>query len=113
MSDVVRSAEVLERILKGSKPLRKLIEQDPQVLATIREELVRYYPTPAYVGDSSIYKAVVWFLGLVALIAMLGAVGLALQNKGDQAIPDVITALGSAAIGALAGLLAPSPTKKA
>ena len=40
---------------------------------------------------------------------MAGAIYLTtLENK---TIPDVLTALGAAAIGALAGLLAPSPAK--
>ena len=112
MADVVRSAEVIDKILARSKPLRKLVEQEPQVLTAITEELVKFYPTPAYVSDSSIYKVVVIFLGLVALIAMVGAVVLAFRSGTTQQIPDVITALGSASIGALAGLLAPSPTTK-
>ena len=51
---------------------------------------------------------VVGALGLTVLLAMFGALGLALYGK---ITPDVVTALGSAAVGALAGLLSPSPAR--
>jgi hypothetical protein len=52
---------------------------------------------------------VVGALGLVVLLAILGAILLAVNGK---TIPEVLTALGSAAGGALAGLLAPSPVNR-
>lgn len=56
--------------------------------------------------DVWIYRIVVTALGLVVLVALIGAIILTAVTK---VVPDVLTALGSAAIGALAGLLAPSP----
>ncbi len=56
--------------------------------------------------DNWLFRMIIGALGLVAILAMVGAIILAM---GAKPIPDVITALGSAAIGALAGLLAPSP----
>ena len=61
--------------------------------------------------DKWIYRGVVFFLGMTVLSAVIGAIILAVVSKG-AAIPEVLTALGSAAIGALAGLLAPSPAAK-
>jgi hypothetical protein len=58
-------------------------------------------------NDVWIYRIVVGALGLAVLLAVLGAIILATAGK---TIPDVLTALGSAAVGALAGLLAPAPT---
>ena len=50
-------------------------------------------------------------------MAIGGAVYLSLiaqgQGEGMAQVPDVITALGSAAIGAMAGLLSPGPTSRA
>jgi hypothetical protein len=62
------------------------------------------FATP--IPDTLIYRIVVSALGLTVLIALVGAIVLVSLNKQ---IPDVLTALGSAALGALGGLLAPSP----
>ena len=59
--------------------------------------------------DNWLFRMIIGALGLVAILAMIGAILLAMSAKP---IPDVLTALGSAAIGALAGLLAPSPAGK-
>jgi hypothetical protein len=56
--------------------------------------------------DVWIYRMVVAALGLVVLVAAVGGIVLANTEKG---VPDVLLSLGSAAIGALAGLLSPSP----
>jgi hypothetical protein len=64
---------------------------------------------PAFVADKVVYRIVVIALGLVTLGAMSGANVLTAMKV--QTIPDVVTALGAAAIGALAGLLVPSPTR--
>ena len=47
-------------------------------------------------------------LGALALLAALGSIGL---TAVGEATPDVLIALGSAAVGALVGLFAPSPSK--
>lgn len=56
--------------------------------------------------DVPVYMAGVIFLGTVACLSIGGAIALAILGKG---IPDILVALGSASVGALAGLLAPSP----
>ncbi|MDD5604351.1 MAG: hypothetical protein WC231_05295 [Dehalococcoidales bacterium] len=48
---------------------------------------------------------VVCFLGIVAVAAIIGSIIL-VSIKTD--VPDALIALGSAAVGALAGLLSPS-----
>jgi hypothetical protein len=68
---------------------------------------------PAYRNDRWIYRAVVLVLGLVVTATVLGGLGLAaLGNASSYKIPPEIVAIGSAAVGALAGLLAPSPREK-
>jgi len=59
--------------------------------------------------DKVIYRIVVGALGAAVILGMAGALILSLFGK---AIPDILTALGSAAVGALAGLLAPAPGAK-
>jgi hypothetical protein len=61
---------------------------------------------PAYFQDKLLYRIAVIVLGSLALIAALGSIMLVLQGKTT---PEVLVALGSAAVGALVGLFAPSP----
>lgn len=56
--------------------------------------------------DVWIYRIVVFTLGLAVLVALIGAIVLAAIGKPN---PEVLVALGSASVGALAGLLAPPP----
>jgi hypothetical protein len=49
---------------------------------------------------------VVGGLGLVVLVTVVGAIVLSIIGKGTD-IPQILTGLGSAAVGALAGLLTP------
>lgn len=65
--------------------------------------------------DTWIYRIVVLSLGLSIMTIIIGILLLMLKSPGgitDGKIPTVLTSLGSAAIGALAGLLAPSPKLK-
>lgn len=59
--------------------------------------------------DVVIYRVVVISLGGAVLLGIIGAVVLSAIGKP---IPEMLTALGSAAVGALAGLLAPSPVNQ-
>jgi hypothetical protein len=58
-------------------------------------------------SDVWIYRAVVISLAVVATSAVVGAIVVALVTSKDT--PQVLIALGSAALGALAGMLSPSP----
>lgn len=59
--------------------------------------------------DKWLYRIVVMVLGLTVIASVVGAIALAMTG---QSTPEVIVALGSAAIGGLGGLLAPSPINK-
>ena len=66
--------------------------------------------TGAQVADDVwLFRGVVGTLGLVAIV---GIVGLIVLNFAGKTPVDAIVALASAAVGALAGLLAPSPASK-
>lgn len=56
--------------------------------------------------DIPVYHTVVKVLGTVSIMAVAGLIGLAAFKLP---IPEALVALGSAAVGSLAGLLAPSP----
>lgn len=104
--------------MQTSKPRAKSISdlvaqiaEDPtlqeQVKANPVQALAPYAVDPLK-NDVLIYRIVVIALGSTVLIAMIGAIALTIAGKS---IPDILTALGSAAIGAIAGLLAPSPVR--
>jgi len=61
-------------------------------------------------SDRLIYRLVVGFLGSAVVLTIIG--GFYLSIKTAVTIPEGLIALGSAAVGALAGLLAPSPVTK-
>ncbi len=60
-------------------------------------------------NDKWLYRMVVVVLGLTVVSSVVGTIALAMAG---QPTPEVIVALGSAAIGGLAGLLAPSPINR-
>ena len=66
-------------------------------------------PSPLQ-SDPWIYRSVVLFLGFISSATVLG--GLIIVATSSVVIPGEIVALGSAAIGALAGLLAPAPSQR-
>jgi hypothetical protein len=88
--------------------LAEALRSDPALAAQVRQnpaESIAALASPLQ-SDVWIYRLVVGALALAILITVVGAIVLALQ---DRAVPDVLLAIGSGAVGALAGLLAPSP----
>jgi hypothetical protein len=59
--------------------------------------------------DVWLYRMVVVVLGLTVVASVIGTIALAMAG---QSTPELIVALGSAAVGGLAGLLAPSPLNR-
>lgn len=109
--------------LEGWKPIRNTmdlverIEKDPWLQEQIKQNPARAIAQvsgPPLETDVWIYRLVVVALGLTVLIAVVGAIILASMGEGDKGrdIPEILVAIGSAAVGALAGLLAPSPSRK-
>jgi len=68
-------------------------------------DLVRLPPN----GDKWVYRMVVFFLGLTAFATVLGGYLIAGNEQVHEKLPTGLVALGSACVGALAGLLAPGP----
>jgi len=63
--------------------------------------------------DKWIYRIIVLSLGITILTIIIGVIVLLAVGKisDDKGVPTILTAIGSAAIGAMAGLLAPPPKK--
>ena len=59
--------------------------------------------------DVWLFRLVVLSLGLCMLASLVGAIVLAVKGTDT---PEILVALGSAAVGGLAGLLAPSPLNR-
>jgi hypothetical protein len=111
MSDPPRSADVLVNQLLSTPGLLDQVKTDPEItLRKLAEQVTRQLPPPAFMSDRWTYRIVVIALGIVCITAIAGAIYLSALSTGSTAkVPDVLTALGAAAIGALAGLLAPPP----
>ena len=94
--------ELVDMIIKD-KSLEEEIRKDPaKAIAKITESPLK--------TDKWIYRIVVLALGLTVLLAVSGGIYLAVKQV--TATPEILVAIGSAAVGALAGLLAPSPGSK-
>ena len=102
--------------VQSAKELADRVAQDPQLQEEIKADPVKAIAglvTPLHT-DVWIYRMVVSVLGLTVLVTVAGMIYLSAQSSKDWSyiIPDALVALGSAAVGALAGLLAPSPSSK-
>jgi hypothetical protein len=84
-----------------------LSDETRKKIATVATEIK---DVSVFLSDLWIYRAVTVVLGVAVLATILGGLGLAFMgNSNNYKLPAEIVALGSAAVGALAGLLAPSP----
>ena len=95
--------------IQSVSDLATRVAQDPQLEAKIKENpaqaIASIAATPLQT-DKLIYRIVVISLGLSVLISIIGIL---IMSYNSKLIPEGVVALGSAAVGALAGLLAPSP----
>jgi hypothetical protein len=96
----IESAKEFKSEIVNNKAFQKALKMDP-IKAVEDIEI----GTPLE-RDVWIYRIVVSVLGLTVILSVAGAI---LLVSIDKKTPEVLVALGSAAVGALAGLLAPSP----
>jgi hypothetical protein len=85
------------------------IANDPQFEAAVKanpREAISAAMSP--LPDNWIYRIIVGSLGLICLLAIIGEIYLVAMGKF---LPEGVIALASAAVGALAGLLAPTPNR--
>lgn len=101
MSARIESLADLATSVARDAELANSIKDDPKTALT------GIAAASALTRDKWTYRIVVLALGSAVIIAMLGLILLAW--KGVPSVPDGLVAIGSAAVGALAGLLAPSP----
>lgn len=107
----IRSAEELLRRVMIEPAVCERLKEDPvkEIHNLVDKVIKDIPPSPPLETDVWIYRIVAGSLGGVMLIVVIGAIYLSgLKTE----TPDILTAIGSAAVGALAGLLAPSPVRK-
>jgi hypothetical protein len=95
--------------VKSAQDLAVRLAADPDLLEEMKKnpaEAVARVAAPEQIPNTPIYRMVVGALGLIAVLAIIGVLVLAALGKQQS---EAAVALGSTAVGALAGLLAPSP----
>jgi hypothetical protein len=106
MEQQVRSASEMVKMLSADPAALNKLKTDP--IPVLKEAAARAedVTTPEYFKDRLVYRIAVIVLGSLALIAAIGSIVLVFAGKTT---PEVLVALGSAGVGALVGLFAPSP----
>jgi hypothetical protein len=79
---------------------------DPGAVRTIVQEAESEARRKTEVPDTFVYRVTVLALGLAILSVIVAQLWITLEK---DTIPEGIVAIGAAAVGALAGLLAPTP----
>ena len=110
MKEPLRSADQVVNLVKMDPARLAALKSDPipelEKLSAEAKEAVPPPPPPAYLGDVWLYRIAVSVLGSLTLIAAIGSIILVAAGRTT---PEVLVALGSAAIGGLVGLFVPSP----
>ena len=86
--------------------LATAIDQDPNLKNQVAADPANQIRNLLEVPNTPVYRLLLVFLGMAVLIALAGILVLAFFQKE---IPQAAVAIASTAVGALAGILAPSP----
>src|SRR5216117_583647 len=94
--------------MRSTAELAIEVSRDPKLMDEIKTDPVKTISNLAgpLESDVWVYRLVVSALGSAVLLAGAGAIALA--AAGDD-VPELLTAVGSGAVGAIAGLLARPP----
>lgn len=96
----------------GEKPSSITLTKEPGADKSRHSFLtgpVTEFPFRAFEQDQWFYRIIALCLSLVALLSVIGFIVLAVF---DKPMPEGLIALGSGAIGALAGVLAGAPNRR-
>lgn len=100
-------AQQVVRVFEHDAALLNKLKAAENPIAVI-QEAADTADEAAWIKDKWLYRIAVGVLGSLALIAAIGAIVLVALGKTT---PEVLVSLGSAAVGALVGLFAPSPSR--
>lgn len=104
MKDYNISPEFITEVASNPE-LENRLKTDP--IKTLKESSA-LHP----IEDTWVYRIVVLALGVVAVSTITYSFVLIFSGNTVADIPPIFLALGSAAVGAISGLLAPSPAKR-
>lgn len=93
------------------KQLKKIIESDPKEMALFKEDPIKYLEQLKPIEKPWVFMTIVIIVGLVLIASVvLGSIIIFKASDSQTAkVPDFLVGIGSTALGALVGLLAPSP----
>lgn len=108
MAQQDKSIDALKRDLETNTELQKKFRDNPV------EAIQQYQGASPLEKDEWVYRIIVLSLGFTILAIVIGVLILTGTEKitEDKHVPTILTAIGSAAIGAIAGLLVPAPRKQ-
>jgi hypothetical protein len=84
----------------------RVSDDQKAALHQVAEKVAKIQASIAYKNDVWFYRSVVIFLGSAMLLVIIGII---ILNFHGTTSNEALTAIGSAAVGALAGIFAPSP----
>lgn len=105
MSEKTRSAEIMKGILNQMSVVDRAKPEN--IEKAVKDSIEA--ADAAYKSDKLVYRIAIGVLGSLSIIAAIGSIILV---SLDKTTPEVLVALGAAAVGALVGLFAPSPVSK-
>jgi hypothetical protein len=93
------------------KQLKKIIESDPKEMALFKEDPVKYLEQLKPIDTPWVFMTIVIMVGIVLFTSVvLGSYIIMDAPDSEKAkVPEFLVGIGSTALGALVGLLAPSP----
>lgn len=103
----------MKRQMKSFHEFKTVLENDEKIQGAFKRDPVEatknFEVASPLTADKRVYRITVLSLGDIVILLVVGVtvlVGIGTIN-GDYNVPTILTAVGSAAIGALAGLLRP------
>lgn len=108
MSDQMRAASQIAQVIQADPALQKRLKEDADPLPAL-EAAAKKSELMGWQRDVWLYRMAISVLGTLALTAAIGSIVLVSLGKTT---PESLIALGSASVGALVGLFAPSPNAK-
>jgi hypothetical protein len=108
----IRSAEEMVHRIAADPVLLAKIKSDPvPELQKLAAQIAKDLPPHPKDTDPVLYRIVVGALGISVIVTIIGSI-LLIGYREALDVPQILTAIGSASFGALAGLLAPTPVSR-
>ncbi len=91
------------------RALQRASQDDPELVEAMRQDPIgTLRKVGAAVPNNQVYRMAVWIIGAALLVSLVGAIIMMLRHP-DQEVPAILVSTASAAIGVIAGMLAPQP----